>query len=160
MIKTFLTAILTIGTILLGNINPYLGEAAMANSVAFNDYMPQIWNSLMAVFQNEIGVAGLMGNLYAESGCTAYACQPSRPYNTCMTYIGNVDTGVVTQQEFVNYGCAADGGTTDYSLGFGLAQWTYYSRKQNLYTYMFNNGNSIGNLTNQISFLISEMQNS
>ena len=57
-------------------------------SVTFNDYMPYIWNTLVQAIGNEKGVAGLMGNLYAESGCTPYACQPDRPYSTCMTYIG------------------------------------------------------------------------
>lgn len=125
--------------------------------VQFNDYMPTIWNSLMAEFNNEYGVAGLMGNLYAESGCTPYACQPTRPYNVCMDYINDVDNQTITEYEFVHYGCSASGGVATVQLGFGLAQWTFYTRKQGLYTYMFNNGNSIADLNNQIDYMISEI---
>lgn len=133
------------------------GELFMAN-VTFNQYMPTIWNRLMSAIGNEYGVAGLMGNLYAESGCTPYACQPSRPYNICMIYIANVDNRTISEYNFVHYGCSSTGGVATSQLGYGLAQWTFYSRKQNLYTYMFSNGTSIGNLENQIDFLIQELQ--
>lgn len=127
--------------------------------VTFNDYMPQIWNTLMAAIGNEYGVAGLMGNLYAESGCTPYACQPSRPYSTCMTYIGNVDTNVINKTGFVYHGCSSTGGVASGQGGFGLAQWTYWSRKEALYDYWQQYGGSIGNLTMQLAYLIQELQN-
>lgn len=125
--------------------------------VVINDYMPEIWNDLMAEFNNEIGVAGLMGNLYAESGCTPYACQPTRPLNVCQIYIANVDSHAISEYDFVHYGCSAGGGVADTQLGFGLAQWTYYSRKQGLYTYMYAHGTSIGDLENQIQYVIEEI---
>lgn len=126
-------------------------------STVINDYMPMIWNDLMAEYHNEIGVAGLMGNLYAESGCTPYACQPTRPYNVCQIYINNVNNHAISEYDFVHYGCSAGGGVADTQLGFGLAQWTYYSRKQGLYTYMFANGSSIADLENQIEYVIVEI---
>lgn len=127
-------------------------------AVSFNDYMPKIWNDLMAEFNNETGVAGLMGNLYAESGCTPYACQPTRPYPVCETYIDNVDSHRISRDDFINHGCSADGGVSSGQLGFGLAQWTYYTRKEGLYDYMFANGSSIGNLSNQIQYVIQEIR--
>ncbi|MBQ8699820.1 MAG: hypothetical protein IJ521_12650, partial [Schwartzia sp.] len=42
--------------------------------------------------------------------------------------------------------------------GYGLAQWTYYSRKQNLLDYARTTGASIGNLAMQLEFLWGEMQ--
>lgn len=126
-------------------------------AVVFNDYMPTIWNRLMDEFNNEVGVAGLMGNLYAESGCTAYACQPTRPYDVCMTYIRNVNSHAISKYNFVHYGCSSTGGVASSQLGFGLAQWTYYTRKEGLYDYMFANGNDIGNLENQIAYVIEEI---
>ena len=150
--------ILISGLSLLANNHLYLGEA-MANTVVFNDYMPTIWNRLMTAFGNEKGVAGIMGNLYAESGCTAYACQPTRPYNVCQIYIHNIDTHAISEYDFVHKGCSSGGGVADTQLGFGLAQWTYYTRKQGLYTYMFQNGNSIGDLENQIGYVIEEISN-
>lgn len=156
MTKTFLTALLVHGISLLTSSHLYLG-VAMAQ-VQFNDYMPTIWNKLMTEFNNEYGVAGIMGNLYAESGCTPYACQPSRPYPTCSTYIQNVDNRTITEYNFVHYGCNETGGVATVQLGFGLAQWTYYTRKQGLYTYMYANGSSIGDLDNQVAYIIEEMR--
>ena len=150
--------ILVNGISLLANSHLYLGEA-MAQPVVFNDYMPRIWNTLMAEFNNEKGVAWLMGNLYAESGCTPYACQPTRPYNVCMTYINNVDTHAISEYNFVHYGCSASGGIANVNLGFGLAQWTFPSRKQGLYTHMYQTGNTIGDLDNQIMYVIIEIAN-
>ena len=117
-------------------------------AVSFNDYMPRIWNRLMAVYMNEYAVAGIMGNLYAESGCTPYACQPNRPYATCMTYIGNVDNGTISRYYFSHRGCSKSGGIASGQGGFGLAQWTYYSRKEGLYDYWQSSSyTSICNLT-------------
>lgn len=127
-------------------------------SVSFNDYMPRIWNVLMGAIGNSIGVAALMGNLYAESGCTPYACQPSRSYSTCMTYIGHVDRHEINETGFVHHGCSSTGGVAEGQGGFGLAQWTYYTRKQLLYDYWLTRGGSIGDLDMQLTFLIWELQ--
>ena len=123
-------------------------------SVTFNDYMPIIWNYFMRSDKigNEIGVAALMGNLYAESGCTPYACQPSLPYNTCMTYITNVDNHTINEYSFVHRGTSSTGGIANGQGGFGIAQWTYYSRKQELYDFWENAGGSIGSLSMQLDF--------
>ena len=128
--------------------------------VTFNDYMPRIWNRLVQILGNEIGAAALMGNMYAESGCTPYACQPSRPYSTCMTYINNVDSHAISEWSFVHRGTSVTGGVAQGQGGFGLVQWTYYSRKQNLYdlweTYTTT---SIGDLDFQIDFVNWEFNN-
>lgn len=128
-------------------------------SVAFNDYMPRIWNFLVAAIGNEIGVAAIMGNLYAESGCTPYACQPSRPYSVCMTYIGHVDRHEINETGFVHHGCSSTGGVAEGQGGFGLAQWTYYTRKKDLYDWWTRAGGSIGDLNMQLNFLVWELQN-
>lgn len=128
-------------------------------AVTFNDYMPTIWNYFMRSDKigNEIGVAALMGNLYAESGCTPYACQPSLPYNTCMTYIANVDNHTVSEYSFVHRGTSSTGGVANGQGGFGLAQWTYYTRKQELYDWWETAGGSIGSLSMQLDFCYDEM---
>lgn len=127
--------------------------------VTFNDYMPKIWNTLKTYLNNnEIGVAALMGNMYAESGCTPYACQPSLPYNVCMTYIAGVDSGTITEWQFVHRGTSSTGGVANGAGGFGLCQWTYYSRKQNMYTY-WNHGDTIGDLVMQLGFVNWEFNN-
>ena len=74
------------------------------------------------------------------------------------TYINNVDNGVISRDDFIYHGCSADGGVSSGQLGFGLAQWTYYSRKEGFYDYMYANGSSIGNLGNQIQYVIEEIR--
>lgn len=128
-------------------------------AITFNDYMPIIWNKLKGAGMTDAGAAGMMGNLYAESGCTPYACQPSRPYSTCMTYIANVDNHTINEYSFVHRGCSSTGGVASGQGGFGLAQWTYYSRKQNLYNFWGSVG-SIGDIYMQCNFLIHELQTS
>lgn len=128
-------------------------------TVTFNDYMPILWNGLMQIIGNEIGVAALMGNIYAESGCTPYACQPSRPYSTCMTYINAVDNHQISEWAFVHRGTSSTGGVASGQGGFGLCQWTYYSRKQNMYDEWENSGVSIGDINFQIDFIEWEFNN-
>ena len=128
-------------------------------AVTFNDYMPILWNGLMQIIGNEIGVAALMGNIYAESGCTPYACQPSRPYSTCMTYINAVDNHQISEWAFVHRGTSSTGGVASSQGGFGLCQWTYYSRKQNMYNEWENSGVSIGDINFQIDFIEWELNN-
>lgn len=131
---------------------------ALGDEMAFtpNEYTLTIWNRLTQVF-TEQATAGLMGNLWAESTCTPYACQPSRPKSVCLIYIDNVDNGVITETQFVNGGCSSTGGYTSTQLGFGLAQWTETSRKQDFYTYMKSNSVSIGDLDKQLDFIIDEL---
>ena len=110
----------------------------------------KIWNFLYSKIKNEFGVAGLMGNLHAESGLN-----PKNLQNTGNTKLGMAD------DDYVN---AVDNGTyTNFvrdSQGFGICQWTYWNRKQNLLNYAKTCGCSIGNLEMQLNFLIHELQTS
>lgn len=89
-----------------------------------------------------------MGNLFAESGLKADNLQ-----NSFNTRLGMTDA---------EYTAAVDGGSyTNFvrdSAGYGLAQWTYYSRKQALYDYAKAAGASIGSLDMQLAFLWQELQ--
>ena len=81
----------------------------------------EIWNTLLKDIKNEFGVAGLMGNLYAESGIRSNNLQNTYSKKFGLTdeeYTKQVDNGTYTN--FVKD-----------SAGYGLAQWTYWSRKQN-----------------------------
>ena len=109
-----------------------------------------IWDFLMKKIGNPYGVAGLMGNLYAES-----ALQPNNLQNTYEKKLGYTD---------VSYTAAVDnGGYTNFvrdSAGYGLAQWTYWSRKENLLKYAQSKKKSIGDLTMQLEFLYKELSES
>lgn len=109
----------------------------------------QIWNFLKQYF-NDYGVAGLMGNLDAESGLRSNNLQDtySREFGlTDAQYTAAVDNGTYTK--FVND-----------QAGYGLAQWTYWSRKQNLLNYAKSKNKSIGDLEIQLEFLIKELKES
>lgn len=120
-------------------------------------YSKAVWDNLMTYISNEIGVAAMMGNLYPESFIIPYRCQgdfdsvtkflPSRNYTK------NVDDGTVNEYDFVEHGLYEG------QDGYGLAQWTHYTRKQALYN-MWKNGNydSIGNLDLALAYLKSELE--
>ena len=86
----------------------------------------------------------MMGNLFAES-----ALSPINLQNTYEKKLGYSDSA---------YTAAVDNGTyTNFvkdSAGYGLAQWTFWSRKQNLLNYAKSKGVSIGNLNMQLEFLM------
>ena len=99
-----------------------------------------IWNKLYGVIKNKYGVAGLMGNLQAESGFYPDRVQGDIPYSSySKEYTAKVDSGEISEYDFVHNG--PGGG------GYGLAQWTYPPRKQALYNMKVDNEyDSIGSL--------------
>lgn len=107
----------------------------------------RIWDYLLGKIGNPFGVAGLMGNLYAESGL-----RPDNLQNTYEKKLGMPDA---------SYTAAVDNGSyTNFikdSAGYGLAQWTYWSRKQNLLDFAKERGASIGDLDMQLDFLMKEL---
>lgn len=113
-----------------------------------NDAAEIIWDFLTGKGLNAYAVAGLMGNLYAESGLNANNLQNSYSKKFNMSdaeYTAAVDNGSYTN--FVHD-----------KAGYGLAQWTYYSRKQALFDYAKAAAASIGDLNMQLAFLRQELQ--
>ena len=107
----------------------------------------RIWAFLWERLGNAFGVAGLMGNLYAESALKSTNLQSTYEKKLGMTdasYTEAVDNG--TYKNFVKD-----------AAGYGLAQWTYWSRKQNLLNFAKEKGSSIGDLEMQLEFLWKEL---
>lgn len=107
----------------------------------------KIWNFLKEQGMTDCGAAGLMGNLYAESGLRPDNLQNSYEKKlgyTDETYTEAVDSGTYTG--FVK-DCA----------GYGLAQWTFWSRKQGLLEYAKEKSASIGDLEMQLGYLMEEL---
>ncbi len=109
-----------------------------------------IWLFLADKLGNEYGAAGLMGNLKAESGLVSTNLQNS--YQNALgfsdlTYTKAVDDGTYT-------------GFEKDKAGYGLAQWTYWSRKRDLLNYARKTCRSIGDETMQLEFLMQELQKS
>lgn len=108
-----------------------------------------IWGFLKGKGLNDFAVAGIMGNLYAESGLKPTNLQNTFEKSLNMTdaeYTAAVDNG--SYKNFVRDGA-----------GYGLAQWTYWGRKQALLFEAQIDQKSIGNLGLQLDFLWEELQN-
>lgn len=120
--------------------------------MASSPFASYVWAELYNFIGNEYGTAGLMGNLQAESGIIPYRLQGdfTTGYSTSIRYTNNVDQGIYTESEFVHD-----------SKGYGLAQWTFSSRKQGLYNmYIAGAYSSIGDVGLGVAFLISELSSS
>lgn len=107
----------------------------------------KIWNYLKSKGFTDCGAAGLMGNLFAESGLV-----PNNLQNTYNKSLGMSD---------VQYTAAVDTGRynnfVNDAAGYGLAQWTYWTRKKAMLAYAQKAKKSIGDLEMQLGFLIQEL---
>lgn len=114
------------------------------------NYEKRYWDDFMLRIRNEYGVAGLMGNLDKESGLIPYRKQGdlTPPYLASQTYTINIDNGTITQNDFVHD-----------SIGYGVAQWTFYTRKQQLYNFYKDSGQSIGSYELSLKMLFYELEN-
>lgn len=107
----------------------------------------KIWNYLKSHGLTDEGTAGLMGNIYAESGLI-----PNNLQNTYEYRLGYTDeeyTKAVDQGKYRNF--------VHDSAGYGLCQWTYWSRKDGLLTFAKAAGKSIGDLEMQLDYLMKEL---
>ena len=107
----------------------------------------KIWNFLAGKGLNAYGVAGLMGNLYAESTLNPQNLQNTYEKKLRLTdaeYTAAVDSGSYT-------GFVRD------SAGYGLAQWTFWSHKEALLAYVKAAKTSIGDLEAQLGCLYKEL---
>ena len=125
-------------------------DTSKVNTSAINDKV--MWDYFKAKGLNDFGVAGLMGNLYAESGL--------RPANLQNSYEKHPDINMTDAQ----YTVAVDSGVyTNFvndKAGYGLAQWTYWSLKQEMLNYFKNKGKSIGDGETQMEFLAHQLSSS
>ena len=107
-----------------------------------------IWNYLMGKIGNAFGVAGLVGNIKAESNCRANNLQDS--YEKKLNITDVEYTALVDGNNYPDF--------VKDSAGYGICQWTYYTRKQALLEYARSKKASIGDLQMQLEFLWMELQ--
>lgn len=106
-----------------------------------------IWDYFSKKGLNNYAIAGLMGNLYAES-----ALRPNNLQNSFEKKLGMTDKGytkAVNDGSYKNF--IHDG------AGYGLAQWTWWSRKQALLYFAEKRMVSIDDLKMQLDFLLEEL---
>lgn len=109
-----------------------------------------VWNFFKQKGYNDYGVAGIMGNIEPESGFNPINLQNSyeaKLGKSDSSYTAAVDNGSYSKDSFIHD-----------SAGYGLIQWTYWSRKQGLYNLAKNRGTSIGDIITQLEYLNSELQ--
>ena len=114
------------------------------------DVAKYLFDQLRAAGCTKAGAAAVLGNIQAESAFIPNNLQDS--YNRALG---------MTDEQYTN---AVDNGTyTNFvydSAGYGLAQWTYWSRKKALLEFKKSQNKSIGSVELQTAFLIKELKES
>lgn len=125
----------------------FIHDGAISNKAEIVDNDQVIWEFLIGKGLSPAGAAGLMGNLEAES-----CLKPTNLQNTYESKLGFSDDA---------YTKAVDNGTytgfVSDCAGYGLAQWTYHTRKAALLAFCKESGRSIGSLAAQLEFLFKEL---
>ena len=113
----------------------------------------KIWKYFTSKGWSDEGVAGLLGNIEKES------------YVQCMIVQGDLHDPKFKKS--IAYTEAADSAETEAEMkkcfirdskGYGLCQWTYYTRKRGLLNYARSLGKSVGDPDVQIAFLFEELE--
>lgn len=104
-----------------------------------------IYAKLIAAGLTHEGTCGLMGNMQAESTLKANIAQRG------MTALSDDEYTAAAAEWPVKF--IHDG------VGYGLCQWTYWSRKQALFNFAQEHGTSVGDEGMQAEFCISELKN-
>ena len=144
-------------------------------SATINSNSRAIWNYLINAGLTPAGAAGLMGNLDAESSMNPQNLEGrfekqlyytdangKMTFYTDATYTAAVNNGTYRYGEYDN---ARDSFSHDYvgstsgdlGAGYGLAQWTWWSHKRDLYDYATARGKSVGDLQTQLGFLVYQL---
>ena len=108
-----------------------------------------IWTYLRGKGLPENAVAGIMGNMEAESNCEAMRVQ------------GDFTAGRTVSRSYaqsVNFGTLSPDRFCSDSKGWGLCQWTYWTRKQELYYFCQERGKGIEDEETQLDFMLREME--
>lgn len=110
----------------------------------------QLWFALLDAGYSKISAAGVLGNLYAESGIRSDNLQNT--YEKSLGMSDNQYTEAVNNGTYSNF--------INDSAGYGLAQWTSAGRKQGLYLFAQSKGANINDSSMQIEYLLGEISQS
>ena len=100
---------------------------------------------------SETAALGMLGNWQCESGNEPFRVQGDfSPYRTASkAYVQGVTNGSISRDQFAHD-----------QKGFGLAQWTYFSRKYALYDYWKSSGKALDDAAMQTDFAYLELEQS
>ena len=130
------------------NVEVQTSSTVVTSNGSYEENCSAIKKYLKSQGLTEAGVAGLMGNLYAESSMYTNNMQDSYEgrFNDS-SYTASIDNGSYSRKSFIND-----------KIGYGLAQWTYSSRKEGLYDYCKQKGTSISDIQSQLEYLVKELK--
>ena len=103
-----------------------------------------IYNTLCLAGMSPVGACAMLGNMMAESGLQS-----------------NIAQRGMTSLSDEAYTRAADNGTISFAtdaVGYGLCQWTFFTRKAGLLSFAKQRGRSVGDEDTQVRFCIKELQ--
>ena len=119
-------------------------------SVSGEPYSTQdIWNALKAKGYSNAGIAGIMGNMNAESGYHANNLEDTKNSSFGMSdveYTNAVNNKSYSESKFVND-----------QAGYGLVQNTWHTIKQRMYNNIVKKGLAIDSMNAQVNALASEL---
>jgi len=114
-------------------------------------YAQTIYNTFRKNGLTEAAALGFLGNWQRESGNEPNRLQGDfSSYRTMSkAYVQGLTNGTISKQQFQND-----------QKGFGLAQWTYWSRKAELYDFWKASGKAIDDASLQTEFALKELRES
>jgi len=130
-------------------IPPFVEDVPEKELISIDLSKEEVFKMLREAGLTDAGAAGLMGNLQAESGIRSINLQNTYEKKFSINdeeYTEAVDSGRYDKDIFIND-----------RAGYGIAQWTFWSRKRDLYEYAQSIGHSIGSCKMQVEFLIKEL---
>lgn len=96
------------------------------------------------------GIAGMMANIWFESSCRSDNLENS--YENSLGLVDEVYTQMVDDGTYTNF--------VNDQAGYGLCQWTWWTRKEKLLAKAKSENVSISDVGMQLSFLLEELQES
>lgn len=114
-------------------------------------YKQSIYNAFRRNGLTEAAALGFLGNWQCESENEPFRLQGDfSSYRTMSkAYVQGLTNGTISKQQFQND-----------QKGFGLAQWTYWSRKADLYDFWKASGKAIDDASLQVDFAMKELRES
>ena len=112
-------------------------------------YEQTIYNTFRKHGITQAGSLGFLGNWACESGNEPFRLQGDfSPYRTISkAYVQGITNGSISKQQM-----------SQDQKGFGLAQWTYWSRKAALYEWWKSSGKVLDSAEMQTEFAIHELE--
>ena len=132
-------------------VNKRLNKNNVSAKVKIDMSIEQIYKYFKSKGLTDAGVAGLLGNLDAESGIRANNMQ-----NSYEKQLGLTD---ITYTAYMQYEIDENRLGTFYNdkVGYGIAQWTFWSRKKELAEFSISVGHTIDSMQMQVGFLYKEL---